>query len=616
MSENDSSDWLGQVAGLLNFTGEPARFWENLCRAAVEITEGFSAAAYVDTKGNGGWQCVGVWPNEPASARQMALHDCAPLLAKDCGKSETASLFLALPGDPQRCATAVLQPLPGAQARIVLAVTLPPPLNESAQLFAQDRLRSLVSAAPAYQVQHALQRARADVGHFSNVLDLMTMLNAQEKFMGAGMLLVNELSSRMRSDRVSLGWLNKEYIRVKVVSHMENFSKNMEGVQELEAAMEEAFEQDAEVMWPAPPDQPDAPLISRDHQRFSETQTSGNVVSIPIRDGDQPVAVLTLERKSDPFTEAELRWLRLCADQIGPRMIHLEATDVWFGKRAARRIMKTAKSLVGVEHTGWKILGIIGVFLMAFLLFGSWPHRLRGDFELKSETVRVLPAPFNGFIDQALVDKGQLVTEGQMLLQMDTRELLIEKASALADVSRYTREMEKARAARELANMQMSSAMADQAKARLDLVNDRLQRANLSAPFAGAVVDGDLRDRAGAPVRQGDVLFRIARWDAMRVTAEVDESDIDYLKPGAEARLIFASRPEEPVRARVLSVEPMAQTRESKNVFVAQMVIESEEAPWWRPGMSGTVRVDAGKRRPIWILTRRTLDYFRLRWGW
>lgn len=616
MSEADNPAWVSRISGLLDFAGEPAQFWEMLCRVSVEVSEGFSSAAYVDAKGNGGWQCVGVWPSDPPQARQNALHDCAPALAKDCAKEASACLFRPLPGDPDRCATAVMQPLPGGKARIVLTVTAPPPVSDAQKIEIQDRLRAIVAAAPAYQVQHALQRARIDVGHFSNVLDLMTMLNAQDKFVGASMLLVNELSSRMRSDRVSLGWLNKEYIRVRTVSHMENFSKNMEGVQELEAAMEETFEQDSEVMWPPAADDADAPLISRDHQKFTESQTAGHVVSVPIRDGVEPIAVLTLERKSQPFEERELRWLRLCADQIGPRLIQLEAQNVWMGKRWARSWMKTASSLVGVEHTGWKILGILGVLTLGFLFFGSWPHRIRGDFELKSEMVRVLPAPFNGFIDQALVDKGQLIVEGQTLLEMDTRELLIEKASALADVSRYTREMEKARAARELADMQMADAMADQAQARLALVNDRLQRASIQAPFSGAVVDGDLRDRAGAPVRQGDVLFRIARWDVMRVSADLDESDIDYLKPGSEARLIFASRPGEPVKAIVLSVEPMAQTRDSQNVFVAQLQITSEEEPWWRPGMSGTVRVDAGKKRPIWLLTHRTLDYFRLRWGW
>ncbi|WFB36458.1 efflux RND transporter periplasmic adaptor subunit [Kiritimatiellota bacterium B12222] len=616
MSDSDQALWLEKVSGLIDYTGKPARFWEKLCETSMEVAGGLSSTAYVDAQGKGAWQCVGVWPLEPATARQAALHDCAPAIAKDCSHEVDGCLFRPLSGDPERCVIAVSLPLPGGHARIVLGVVVPPPGSDAEKAKIQDRLRAVVAAAPAYQVQHALQRARSDVGHFSNVLDLMTMLNGQDKFIGASMLLVNELSSRVRSDRVSLGWLEKEYIRVKVVSHMENFSKHMEGVQELEAAMEESFEQDAEVMWPVAQDEPDAPLISRDHQKFSESQTAGHVVSVPIRDGDKPIAVFTLERKSEPYTEQELRWLRLCADQVGPRLIQLEASDVWWGKRLARKSLKTASSLVGVEHTGWKILGILGVLLVGFLFFGRWPYRLRGDFELRSEMVRVLPAPFNGFIDEAVVNKGQLVVEGELLLQMDIRELLIEKASAIADVSRYTREMEKARATRELADMQMAGAMAEQAVARLELVNDRLSRASLVAPFSGAVVDGDLRDRSGAPVRQGDVLFRVAQWDAMRVSADVDESDIDFLKVGAEARLIFASRPEAPVKARVISIEPMAQTRESKNVFVAHLEIEAEEEPWWRPGMSGNVRVDAGKKPPYWILTRRTLDYFRLRWGW
>lgn len=616
MSDAPEAAWMARAQTLLDYPGEPARFWEKLCADAVEVLEGLSAAAYVDAAGQGSWQCVGVWPVEPARARQTALHDCAPALAKDCAKQTDGAYFTALPGEPDRCACAVLMPLPGGKARMALVAAIPPPATSEEKTQAMDRLRALVSAAPAYQVQHALRRARTDVGHFSNILDLTAMLNGQDKFVGASMLLVNELSSRLRADRVSLGWLRKDYIRVQAVSHMENFSKHMEGVQELEAAMEEAFEQDAEILWPPPPDQPDAPLISRDQRKYCESQTAGHVVSVPLRKDGEPVAVITLERKSSNFTDHELRWLRLCADQVAPRLCHLEETDVWFGKRWARKSMRAAGSLVGVEHTGWKILGILGVVLLAFLLFGRWPHRLRGDFQLRSEVVRVLPAPFDGFIDEALVEKGDVVAAGQVLLRMDTRDLLIEKASALADLSRYSREMEKARAAGELADMRMAEAMAQQSEARLAMVEDRLARASIESPFPGAVVDGELQDRAGAPVRRGDVLFRVARWDAMRVSADVDESDVDYLETGAEARLIFSSRPEDPVRARVTRVEPMAQTREQENVFVAHLAIEDGEAPWWRPGMSGTVRIDAGKERPIWLLTRRTLDYFRLRWGW
>lgn len=617
VSESGSLSTEQRLAMLLEFVGEPARFWKTLCRETLEAMDATGAVCYVDPNGTHTWQCVGVWPAEPPEARKRALHDGAPALARDAGKESEGWLFRPLPKAENSCAHAVIQPLPGGKARLCLIAITAPPESQEKQAGLRDQLRQLASAAPAFQLQHTLQRARVDVGQFSNILDLLALVNGQEKFIATSMLLVNELSSRLQADRVSLGWLRKGYIRIQVVSHMENFSKHMEGVQELEAAMEEAFEQNTEVLWPESPDEASTPLISRDHQKFAESQTAGHVVSVPLRKQEhEPAAVLTLERKSTPFEERELRWLRLCADQIAPRLIQVEENDVWFGRRWARRLMKTARGLLGVEHTGWKALGLVGLLALLFLLFGSWPHRLRGDFELHSQTVQVLPAPFDGFIEQAFVEKGVLVAEGEILLQMDTRELLIEQASALADLSRYTREMEKARAARELADMQMASAMAEQAQARLDLVTDRLERARIMTPFTGAVVDGDLLERSGAPVRQGDVLFRVASWQQMRVRADFRESDIDYLSPGAEARLIFASRPEDPVHARVLRVEPMAQTRENRNVFVAHLAIEHEEEPWWRPGMTGTVRVDAGKRRPIWLLTRRTLDYFRLRYGW
>ncbi len=604
-----------RVASLLDFKGKPTDFWALLAGETVAALEAWSAAVYVRNAGSPDWQCVGVHPDDSPEARRSALRECAPALAKACGDAPEGRAEVQLPGDTPRSGFGVLQPLPGGKTRLALVAVAPRPDSPSARDAVFDTLRALAAAAPAFQAHHTLEQARIDVGHFSNVLDLLALLNAQDKFVGATMLLVNELSSRMRADRVSLGWLTKGYIRARAVSHMENFSKHMEGVQELEAAMEEAYEQDSEIVWPAS-DAGDAPLISRDHRKYADSQTAGHLVSVPIRDGDKPIAVLTLERKEAPFADNEVRWLRLCADQIARRLVQLEHDDVWFGRRWLRRGVKAASSLVGVEHTGWKLLGILGVLSLLFLLFGRWPHRVNGTFELRGDIVRVLPAPFDGFIDQAAVEKGDLVQPGDLLVRLDTRDMLIEKAAVLAELSRQNREAEKSRAEGDLAAMRMAEAMAEQASARLALVDDRLARAAILAPFAGAIVDGDLRDRSGAPVRQGDVLFRVAQWDALRVTAEIPESDIQFIRPGAEARLIFASRPEEPVRARIDRVEPMAQTRENKNVFVAHCVIEGAGEPWWRPGMTGTLRVSAGGAQPLWLLTRRTLDYFRLRWGW
>jgi len=43
--------------------------------------------------------------------------------------------------------------------------------------------------------------------------------------MAAAMTFCNEIASRYRCDRVSLGWIKGAYVRVQAVSHMERFRK-------------------------------------------------------------------------------------------------------------------------------------------------------------------------------------------------------------------------------------------------------------------------------------------------------------------------------------------------------------------------------------------------------
>jgi len=291
--------------------------------------EARAGAVFVRTTAGTPWQCIGVSPNEPLAERQQALRLCPVHLAESCEQA-MGRLNQSAPADPSMQALAVAMPLPGSDGRLVLAV-IRSSFDHAAAESLLDRLTAVAASAPGYQVQHVLKQARTDVGQFSNVLDLLALVNGQEKFTAAIMLLVNELSSRMRADRCSIGWEAKGYIRVRAISHMEKFEKIMDGVQSLETAMEEAYEQDSEISWPAGEE---AAVVSRDHGKLVEEQTSGFAVSVPLRKDGKALAVLTLERKSHAFDEAELRWLRLCADQIGPRLIALEAKDAWFGARA------------------------------------------------------------------------------------------------------------------------------------------------------------------------------------------------------------------------------------------------------------------------------------------
>ncbi len=162
----------------------------------------------------------------------------------------------------------------------------------------------------------------------------------------------------------------------------------------------------------------------------------------------------------------------------------------------------------------------------------------------------------------------------------------------------------------------MSSARAAQAEARLARVREQIAQAEARAPFAGIVVEGERQELQGAPVRKGDKLYRVARVEGLYATLQVGERDAARVRAGAAGELVLLARPDEPMALRVVSVVPVAQTKGTEgNHFLVRAELVGAPAPWWRPGMSGTARIDAGSEPVIWILTHRIVDSLRL-WLW
>lgn len=261
-------------------------------------------------------------------------------------------------------------------------------------------------------------------------------------------------------------------------------------------------------------------------------------------------------------------------------------------------------------------MAIGGAIALAVLFFGRIQYRVEAPFILRTENVAYLSAPFNGFIAEVDVEIGDTVKREQRLLGLDQRDLLLEEGGAAADLARYRREEEKARAANELAEMRISQAQAEQARVRLELVRYQLSQAEIKSPFDAIVVEGDLKKRLGAPVQQGDILFKVARLDRLYVEGRVHERDIHEVEAGAAVDIAFASQPKDTFHAKVILIEPVAVTQDQENQFVVRCELAGAPADWWRPGMTGVAKVEAGRRTFAWILFHRTIDFLRLLLWW
>jgi multidrug efflux pump subunit AcrA (membrane-fusion protein) len=160
--------------------------------------------------------------------------------------------------------------------------------------------------------------------------------------------------------------------------------------------------------------------------------------------------------------------------------------------------------------------------------------------------------------------------------------------------------------------MAMAQARQRQARAQLDLVNQQISRASVTAPADGIVVAGDLTQALGAPVERGEELLEIAPGEGYEVHLYVDEKDIPYIAVGQSGTFTLAANPSERLPFRVEAIRPMALAREGRNVFQVETAL-SEETGELRPGQTGAGKVVVGEASLLWVWTRRFSDWLRLK---
>ena len=600
---------LERLNRLREFAGPAEAFWPLLLETTTLLAGARYGLLYRQAPGEV-LQHVAAWPADaPGCPGLPVFLRAAPEAARAAAQREAALAPLnGVSSGPQPYALAVRWHVASSGSTLVTVYYLEA-ASETQAAAALRHLR-LVSDVPSlYQWRKRAAEAQVTLAHLAAVTDLIAQLNARERFAALALTLVNELASRHQCTRVGLGWCRGPYVRLQALSHTDRFEKKMEAVRKLEQAMEEALDQNDVICWPSPENDS---RITRDHAAYAAHQSARFLCSVPLRLDGQPVGVLTLERAHGPFTEEEQQLLLLTGELVVRRLKERYEADRWFGARWAGAARQRLQRWLGPEHTWAKVGALAGALALGVLCFGGMKYRVEAPFQLRTEDVAVITAPFAGYIAEVPREVGDLIQPGEPLLRLDTRELLLEEAAILADLERARREAEKARAREALADMRVAEAQAQQAQARLELVRYRLALATLVSPFAGVVVEGDLKHHLGAPVKPGDPLFRVARIDRFYFECRVRETDVHEVQVGAPGQIAFRSQPALKFPIRVERIEPAAQTHDGQNVFLVRCVPEGPVPDWWRPGMAGVAKIHVGHRSFLWILTHRTVDFLRM----
>ena len=240
---------------------------------------------------------------------------------------------------------------------------------------------------------------------------------------------------------------------------------------------------------------------------------------------------------------------------------------------------------------------------------------MTGSFDGTVEAVRqtVIAAQVPGAIVALLVKAGDRVRAGQVLARLEDKDLRLERLRWESELEVALRKEREAMAQGQRVEQRLAAAQALQARAQLDLVLARLERAEVTAPFDGIVVKGDLSQQLGSPLQQGQVLFELAPLDAWRVILKVDERDVAHVRAGAVGELVLASQPGSRWPFTVRQLTPVSVAEEGRNSFRVEAELGAQ-APRLTPNMEGVGKIEAGRASLLWAWTRPLLEWARLAW--
>jgi multidrug resistance efflux pump len=382
-----------------------------------------------------------------------------------------------------------------------------------------------------------------------------------------------------------------------------------------EAAMEEALDQQADVLWPTPPDA--APQVVRAHQELARLTDAGALGSILFSHGPSFSGVAIFERgPGNPFHSAEIELLQAAAGLTGPLLGLQRREDRWIGRKALESARRTLARLVGPGHVALKLTCAAAALLVLFLILAKGDYRVTADSVLEARVLRAAVAPFDGYLVEAPARAGDRVRKGDPLAVLDDRELLLEETRHASQLEQLANQHRQAIAERNAANVRILAAQIGQVEAQLSITRDRLAKTRVVAPFDGVVVTGDLSQALGTPLQRGDLLFEVAPLDDYRLVLQVDERDIDELAVGLTGNIAFAASPDEGIPFTVEKLMPVSTPGEGKNTFRVEAQL-AELPERLQPGMEGVAKVGVDRRRLIWIWTHRAVDWLRLTlWSW
>lgn len=464
--------------------------------------------------------------------------------------------------------------------------------------------------------QEQVQQHKTDIRQQRTVIDGYVAVGKGNALQESALQWVDSLAQNFACDRVSLGTIKHKVVALDVISGSSDHALNSVTTKQIIKTMQEACDQRCSISWPAADSENH---IGIQAEKLSIAHHNACVLSVPVYHDDEPYLVLTFERPAKAlFSAEEIERIEANLALVGVAFQHRRQAELTFWGATKKHCTRQFERLLAPGYLKRKLF-FIGLFaLSVFMLVARGDYQINADAMLEPRLIRIVSAPFNGYLKSASVRAGDLVKEGSVLASMEDSELRLEKIKSISRLEQNNKQYTDALAARDRSQAQIYSAQMAQAQAQLNAADSKLERATLRAPFDALVVSGDLSQRIGGSVAQGEELFRLSPMQDYRLTLYVSEFKINQIQQGQTGRVVLSSMPDEHYDFEVETLTPVTEVRDGSTLFRVEARLLQNDAQF-RPGLVGVAKVSAGERHLIDMWTQNLRAWLTLKlwtfWG-
>lgn len=412
---------------------------------------------------------------------------------------------------------------------------------------------------------------------------------------------VDSLQKHFQCERVSVATVRKDRVGQLVISGSSDHEHKTLLVKSIKAAMQEACDQKRHLVIPRLDDSDYQ--ITQNSEKLSELNQNGALLSLPLIRDDVIYGMVLLERTAaSPFSAGDIEFLESVTALVGLTLEEKRLANQGVFAFLRAKLKTQLARLFGAGYLKRKLFALGLIALIAFLSVAKGDYTVNGNVELEPRMVRVVSAPFDGYLKRSSVRAGDKLTEGEVLLEMEDRDLRLEKIKWLSQVAQEEKQYNEAIASYDRAEASIFSAKIAQSRAALDTVESKLERSIVKVPFDALVLSGDLSKRVGGSISRGEELFQVSPLDAYRLVVYVSEYKIQDVSIGQSGHVLFSSLAEQDYPIHVEALTPVTTTRDGGTFYRVEARIDDVSQDF-RPGLVGVARIKVDERLLIDIWT-------------